>query len=46
MPSSTSFKQSYQLVINILADLVKEAMASYDSSAVTDKEPNPTEKGD
>ncbi|WP_162515307.1 hypothetical protein [Paenibacillus pinistramenti] len=32
MQSSVPSNQSYQLVINILADLVKEAMASYDTS--------------
>lgn len=31
--SSNSSNQSYQLVIGILADLVKEAMATYDSSS-------------
>ena len=29
---STPSNESYQLVIDILANLVKEAMASYDSS--------------
>lgn len=31
MAHPTSTNTSYQLVIDILADLVKEAMASYDS---------------
>ncbi|WP_179086935.1 hypothetical protein [Paenibacillus odorifer] len=36
--SSNSSNQSYQLVIDILADLVKEAMATYDSTS-TEKLP-------
>lgn len=44
MASPTPTNASYQLVIDILADLVKEAMASYDPSGDKPESASETKK--